>query len=353
MEFGLSEEQLLLQDTIMQFLAEEFPLEKVRKISSGKYSDAMVWEGLTKLGIPGLLIPETQGGVGLGYLEAAIISECLGYNVTPTPFLTSSVMAVTVLKAAGNQELLLSQIAIGDQRVGIAFNEALGARADAGLTVANGVINGKSIFALDGNADHYLVADATFNLYLVSTQVLKRTKLATVDRTQSTCELVYKDSEAILISNDEKIFKEAINAGRVMQAADSLGAAQSMLEQSVAYSMQREQFNRVIASFQAVKHMCADMVANLEPCRAMVWYSGHALDALPDEKQLVACHTKAHLQEVGQLVSKQSTEIHGGMGFTDLLGLHYWFKRIGANRQLLGSPEMLREEAAKIQGFIA
>ena len=95
------------------------------------------------------------------------------------------------------------------------------------------------------------------------------------------------------------------------------------------------------------------MVANLEPCRAMVWYSGHALDALPDEKYLVACHTKAHLQEVGQLVSKQSTEIHGGMGFTDLLGLHYWFKRIGANRQLLGSPEMLREEAAKMQGFIA
>jgi alkylation response protein AidB-like acyl-CoA dehydrogenase len=125
-----------------------------------------------------------------------------------------------------------------------------------------------------------------------------------------------------------------------------------MLDQAVVYAGQREQFNRVIASFQAVKHMCADMLANLEPCRALVWYAGHAMDDIPDVARMLACHAKAHLSEVGREVAKTSTEVHGGMGFTDLVGLHYWFKRIGANRQLLGSPELVREEAALVQKLV-
>jgi alkylation response protein AidB-like acyl-CoA dehydrogenase len=76
------------------------------------------------------------------------------------------------------------------------------------------------------------------------------------------------------------------------------------------------------------------------------------MDQVPEEARLMACHTKAHLSELGKAVAKTATEVHGGMGFTDLVGLHYWFKRIGANRQLLGSPELLRNEAAKIQGFV-
>jgi alkylation response protein AidB-like acyl-CoA dehydrogenase len=125
-----------------------------------------------------------------------------------------------------------------------------------------------------------------------------------------------------------------------------------MIDRAVAYAKEREQFNRPIASFQAVKHLCAEMVAELEPCRAMIWYAGHALDELPDEAHLIACHAKAHLAEVGKFVAKTATEVHGGMGFTDLLGLHYWFKRIGFDRQMLGAPELVREEAAREQGLV-
>ena len=85
----------------------------------------------------------------------------------------------------------------------------------------------------------------------------------------------------------------------------------------------------------------------------MIWFASHALAELPDESRVTACHTKAHLSEVGKSVSKTATEVHGGMGFTDLLGLHYWFKRIGANRQWLGAPELVREEAAKLEGLVA
>lgn len=355
MEFGLSEEQILLQDSINRFLTDQIPLDEVRKITGGDVSDAGIWQGLTELGIPGLLIPEAQGGVGLGYLEAVVVSECLGYHVTPGPFLTSAVIAPVALIAAGGQEALLANIASGEHRVGIAFGEAVAARADASVSYADGKINGKSIFVLDSDADDYLVADSDHKLYLVSASAegLERTNLATVDATRSTCQLVYNNVAAQVVTEDPNVFIEALDTGRVMQAADTLGAAQCMLDQSVVYAMQREQFNRVIASFQAVKHMCADMAASIEPCRSFIWYAGHVLDAVPDEKRLIACHAKAHLQEVGKQVSKTATEVHGGMGFTDLVGLHYWFKRIGANRQLLGSPEMVREEAARVQGFAA
>jgi alkylation response protein AidB-like acyl-CoA dehydrogenase len=124
-----------------------------------------------------------------------------------------------------------------------------------------------------------------------------------------------------------------------------------MLEKAVAYSKEREQFNRPIGSFQAVKHMCADMVAKLEPCRSLVWYAAYAQDHVAEEAALMSRMAKSHLSEVGKYIARTSTEVHGGMGFTDLLGLHYWFKRLGANRQLLGGPETVREEAAKLQGW--
>jgi alkylation response protein AidB-like acyl-CoA dehydrogenase len=136
-----------------------------------------------------------------------------------------------------------------------------------------------------------------------------------------------------------------------MLAADSIGASQIMLDKAVAYSLERKQFGRVIGSFQAVKHMCAEMAAELEPCHSMIWHAAHCYDHDPSQARLMACHTKAHVSEVGQQISKTATEVHGGMGFTDELGLHYWFKRIGLNRQLLGSPELVREEAARIQNF--
>jgi alkylation response protein AidB-like acyl-CoA dehydrogenase len=149
------------------------------------------------------------------------------------------------------------------------------------------------------------------------------------------------------------VFERSLDIGRIMLAADTLGAAQNMLDQAVAYAKTREQFDRPIATFQAVKHMCAEMAAQLEPCRSMVWYAAHAFDELPMETRLTTSHTKAHISEVGKFVARTSTEVHGGMGFTDLVGLHYWFKRIGFNRQLLGAPELLREEAARLQGLVA
>jgi alkylation response protein AidB-like acyl-CoA dehydrogenase len=125
-----------------------------------------------------------------------------------------------------------------------------------------------------------------------------------------------------------------------------------MIEKAVAYAAERKQFGRVIGSFQAVKHMCAEMIAELEPCRALMWYAAYAFDEFPEDGRRMAAHVKAHTSEVGTFVARTATEVHGGMGFTDLLGLHYWFKRIGFNRQALGGPEKVRHDAAVAQGWV-
>ena len=131
----------------------------------------------------------------------------------------------------------------------------------------------------------------------------------------------------------------------------SLGAGQSMLDKAVAYAKERVQFGRVIGSFQGVKHTLADLATDLEPCRSLVWYAAHAQDAIPEDARLTALQAKAHLGEVGRTLARLTTEVHGGMGFTDLLGLHFWFKRIAFDRQMLGAPERCREEAAIAQGW--
>lgn len=362
MEFSLSEEQRLLQDSINRFLETKCPLDRVREVAeSGETRLGDVWAGLTELGIPGILIPEEQGGVGLGLLEAALVAEALGNRVAPIPFVASSVMAPIALINAGSddqRENWLPRIAAGSVIFGVGVMEQIGRRETEGIKATDGKLTGRAMFVLDGmDADKLIIADDKGSLYLIdaSANGISRQKLKTIDRTRSVAAVDLENVQAEVLPgsvNDREPLARTIDAGRLILAADCLGAAQNMIDKSVAYAKERKQFNRVIGSFQAVKHMCAEMAAELEPCRSLVWYAAHAFAAVPEESRLMACHAKAHLGEVGQYVARTATEVHGGMGFTDLLGLHYWFKRIGFDRQLLGAPELVRQEAAEIQGWI-
>jgi alkylation response protein AidB-like acyl-CoA dehydrogenase len=238
----------------------------------------------------------------------------------------------------------------------VGLSEYVGAREDAGIEFSDGKLSGRCLFLIDGkDADAYLLANKSGELFIVdsASSGISVTELTTVDKTRTSIELVLDkvDAEILPGSNDKKVIEKVLDAGRLMLAADTVGAAQVMLDKSVAYSLERKQFGRLIGSFQAVKHMCAEMAAELEPCHSMIWHAAHCQDNVPEEARLMACQTKAHISEVGKQISKTATEVHGGMGFTDELGLHYWFKRIGLNRQLLGSPELIREEAGKLQGF--
>ena len=361
MDFGLSPEQEMLRDTVGRCLAESCPFDHVRACAdSGSAASEGVIAALADIGLNGLMVPEEHGGLGMSLLDAAVVAEQLGRAVAPVPFLARSVLAPLALALAGSpaqKAHWLPRIATGAVRFGVAIASIVEARDGAKVRAETGELTGISLFALDfAGADHFIVADESGRLHLlnIAANGVERIALHTIDATRSVGELRLSGAAAEPLAGDGGLAaRRLLDAGRILLAADSLGAGEVMIEKAVAYAGEREQFGRVIGSFQAVKHMCAEMAARHEPCRPLVWYAAHAFDAAPDEAALMACHAKSHTGEVHRFVARTATEVHGGIGFTDLLGLHFWFKRIGFNRQVLGGPERVREEAAQLQGWTA
>ena len=361
MYFGLSEEQQSLENSIKRYLEDNASLDTIKAVAGGdKETAEKVHQGLIDLGISSLLVPEKYGGLELDILFASVVSGALGSGTAPVPFTGTYVMAPLALSLAGSEaqkDYWLPKIAGGEKIIGIGLSEFVGAREDTAISFSNGTLSGRALFIIDGkNADAFILSNKAGQLFIIDADDsgITKTELTTVDKTRESIELVLNKVKAETLPGSEKnqdVINKVIDAGRLMLSADSLGASQVMLDKAVAYSLERKQFGRQIGSFQAVKHMCAEMAAELEPCHAMVWHTAHCFDHIPEEARLMACHTKAHVSEVGKQVSRTAIEVHGGMGFTEELGLHYWFKRIGLNRQLLGSPELVREEAAKIQNF--
>ena len=172
MEFGLSQEQRMLRESIDRFLEDNVDLDRVRRFADDADDRGEdIWRGLAELGVPGLLVPEAQGGVGMKTLDAAVVAEALGAHVTPAPFLGTAVLAVTALRLVGSSEQqarYLPRIANGDLRVGAALSEVPGARADAGVQASeDGALSGNALFVIDGQADAFLVADRARGLHIV------------------------------------------------------------------------------------------------------------------------------------------------------------------------------------------
>ena len=360
MEFALSEDQLMLQSSVQGTLESVSSLDHVRRVAACEHevTDA-INTALAELGLAQLLIPETHGGLGLGALEAALVQEALGFAVSPAAFLASA-LATEAIKSAGTeaqQSQWLPAINTGTVRMAAALTETVSTREGAGLVAENGHLTGKTLFALEADtATHLLTADTAGSLHLVdlTAPTITQSPLETIDQTRRYTELVFDKTAAEPLGQNgagSPALQRTLALGRILLAADTLGACQNMLGKAIAYAAERKQFGRVIGSFQAVKHMCAEMAAKLEPARSLVWHSAYLFDTEPEKAALMACLAKSHLSEVGTFVARTSTEVHGGMGFTDLVGLHYWFKRIGANRQWLGGPEILRAEAARLQGW--
>ncbi len=361
MEFGLSLEQRQFDDSLRDFLKDRLPMERLRALAEpGIGFDAGLWDGLLQLGLPGLIVPERFGGAGLGVLDAAVAAEALGAAATPLPFTGSLVMAPLAFMLSATeaqQDEYLPQIAAGEIRVAVAFAGLAGQAGAASASINDGRLSGRISGVLDaGAATHFLVylPDGTAAVVDATSAGVDTVMHRSVDRTRPVVDVTFDAVPATRLDSANAPVAAAqrvLDAGRVVLAADTLGAAQTMLDRAVAFAKERVQFGRVIGSFQGVKYMLADCVTILEPCRAMVWYAAHAQDGLPDEARLTACHAKAHVADVARDVARVTTEAHGGMGFTDLLGLHYWFKRISFNRQILGGPERCREEAAALQGW--
>jgi alkylation response protein AidB-like acyl-CoA dehydrogenase len=197
MEFGPSEEQMLLKESISRYLVDNGALERIHDFADeGEARAEDIWAGLCNLGLPGLLVDEKHGGVGLDLIDAALVSETLGHHVAPVPFVSTMVMVPLAIASAGSeaqQSRWLPALADGSLIVGAAMTEAVHSRHDARIEWDGAALNGKSLFVLDFEADLYLVADTNRALYMVEANApgLERRLLNTIDKTRRVGELVF------------------------------------------------------------------------------------------------------------------------------------------------------------------
>ncbi len=354
MDFGLSEEQSLLQDSLRGFLADKLPMDRIRSV----YEDADgrlegLASGLAAQGVCGILVPADQGGSGLGILDAAIAAEELGRVAAPCSFHSAYVMAPLALALGGSE-------AQAEALGAIARGELLASFVGGDFELRDGRLDGTGAFVPDAHtAGLFVVAcrDGA-STRLVSLEAgapgLSVEELETVDGTRRLGRLSAKEAKiagGAVLGGDEVSVERILDAGRIALAADVLGACERSLDLAVEYSFTREQFGRPIGSFQAVKHMCAETAAEIEPLRSLLWYAAYAWDEGMEDSPWAAKTLKAHAAEVGTRAMTTTVQVFGGMGFTWECDMHIWFKRAGYDRQVLGGPAELRAAAIELQGL--
>jgi len=362
MDFGLSEDQVLLKDTIRRWLDAECPPTRVRAImESDTGHDPGLWEGLAQLGIPGLNVPAAHGGSGLELLDAALAAEELGSACTPGPFLACA-LATSALVASGDRDAQtrwLPRIAHGQAIVTLALGEE-GDEWDAARLATRargGALTGrKPLVPFGAVADAILVAaqdDAGPGLWLVERGApgLEVTALSGVDMTRRVAAVELAGAPATRITGGRAAIDRARDAGLVLLAADAYGGARRCLDMTVKYALTREQFGQPIGAFQAVKHQLADLAAELEPALSLWWYAAHAHDHVADRAERHAAIAKAHLTDLYDRTTRVTTELHGGIGFTWEFDLHLWFRRAVFDRAFLGEATYHRQRAAELAGW--
>lgn len=361
MNLGLNEEQLMFEEALERYLAGTVTLDRLRAFTaSGKSYDDAVWQGLVELGVPGLMVPQEFGGSGLGMLEAGIAAEQIGAAAAPVPFAGAVVMATQALMLSASdaqRSEWLPRIASGKVRIAVAFASGLTGQTGSGSAALQGDRLSARIDAVleaDG-ATHLLIYLSDGRAALVEASVATCETHDSVDATRRIANILIDAAPAELLGVQRGMeighARQVLDAGRLALACDTLGASQALLDKSIAYAKEREQFGRPIGSFQGVKYLCADMVTQLEPCRALVWHAAMLREAGWQDARVAALQAKAHVGDVAREVSRTAIEVHGGVGFTDMLGLPFWFRRIAFNRQMLGGPERCRQEAAQAQGW--
>jgi alkylation response protein AidB-like acyl-CoA dehydrogenase len=371
MDFGLTAEQQQLKESAHSFLAKECPTARVRQIMAS--SDGMspeLHDEIAKLGWHSLLIPAEYGGAGLSMLDMALLLEECGYAALPGPFLFSSVLAAWALSAGAPERLKHKWLAaLGEGR---ALGTLAVAEANDSLNPADFstrarsesegfVLNGTKMFVPYPHlADFLLVAartdDGDIALFAVNRDApgvqVKLHHSLDLTRRVGMVELagVKVNTDAVLQAGPH-FYHRLLAIGAVAIAADSLGGMERALEMAVEYSKIREQFGKPIGAYQALQHAAAEIVADLEPARSLLWYAAHAQDAVPADALRSASMVKARMCEAFMRNTDKAVLMHGGIGFTWDHDIHLWFKRARFNESLFGPPSFHRERVAMLSGY--
>ena len=374
-----TEDQAMLADTARSFMGEEGTIAKqLRHWRDRQCQDGFghaLWRQFAELGLTGILVGEADGGLGMGHVEAGIVLEEIGRNLTPSPFLTSAVMAGTAL-GAGSAELrgrYLPGLLAGDSVFALAIDEGPKHRPERIKTRAERAGNGfkltgsKAFVVHGGSADMLVVAARTsgsdadadgITLFAVpkDSAGLSQDAVRLVDSSLAThvkLDNVLLDADAVIgeIDGGRALLNRVLNAGRIGAAAESVGVAGGAFDMTTTYLKQRKQFGELIGSFQALQHRASHLYSELEIARAAVIKAQQLLDGGSDKAELMVSVAKAKAGKVSSLAVKEGVQMHGGIGMTDEYDIGLYMKRDRALAEFMGDQYYHAERVAQLSGY--
>ncbi len=331
MFFALTDEQRALQDSVREYLADRFPTSAVRQVYDDPAADGIpdaLWQAFGEHGWLAVMVPEDADGLGLGVLDAAVLSRCLGAGVVPGPWLPTVVAAEALrLGGAGSPEAgkWLERIAAGDVKLAFA--------PDLSLPVEYAAVADALVAVQDGT------------LTLLEPEAYSVTPVAVLDRTTRLARVEVTGSG---IELDPAAINPVLARATVLTAADLAGIAREALTRTVAYDKERVQFGKAVGSFQILKHTLADLHIAVTMAEHAVLYAAYALDAGRDDAQLAVSVAKAKASDAARDVTAAMIQFHGGIGYTWAHDAHFFFKRAKRQEYAYGSAAEHRERIAAL-----
>ncbi len=379
MSLVLNEDQQMFRDAARRFAAERAPVAQLRKLRDqhdGVGFDRQVWKEMANMGWAGVLVPEQHGGAGFGYVGAGLIAEEIGRNLSATPLLSTSVLAVTALLRGGSaaqRDALLPAIAGGDLIVALASDEKNRHAPHSIATRATGAsgkfkLNGRKIHVLDGHvADRLIVTARTsgdvesregITLFLIDGKAsgVNVTRTPTVD-SHNAASIELRDvvvSESDVIGTFDKgavVLDAVLDAGRAVLAAELLGVAEESFERTLGYLRDREQFGVKIGTFQSLQHRAAHLFCEIELVRSVVLRTLQALEAQEPTASNLVCLAKGKATDVARIATNEAVQMHGGIGMTDEFDIGFFMKRARAAGETFGDYYYHADRYAQLSGY--
>lgn len=380
MEFAFTEEQEMIRDTAAAFLAEVSTSEAVRRAMATEQGyDPALWTRIcTEMCWQAIHLPERCGGLGLGYVELVATMEQMGRYLLCSPFFSTVCLAGNALLVAGSeaqQAQWLGRLCEGTLAATVAFNGGAN-RWDAQAITATWrrdadsyVLNGDYRYVIDGHTAELLIVAARaegssgeegISLFLLPAETAGVTRqwLPTMDQARKQAAVSLRnarlDASALMGEPGQgwAPFAKVIDLATIALAAEQVGGCQQLLDMTVAYTGERVQFNRTIASYQAVKHKAADMMLKTEVARSAIYYAAcvaqEALTGGPLAGELseAASVAKSYCSDAYFSVAGDALQLFGGVGFTWEYDVHLYFKRAKSSEHLLGNGALHRERLA-------
>ena len=374
MTLTLSDEQRMLRDSVQAFLGARAPVAQLRGLRDTAdplgYSREL-WREFGAQGYSATLVPERDGGLGLGVVEAGLIAEQLGHTLTPSPFLSTAVLAGWAIAQAGSatqRSRLLPAIVAADTVLALAVDEHAKHRPAAIATTATREgagfrLDGSKLLVIDGHVAAMLIVAArsgadALTLFLVDTAAagvaIERTVLVDAHnaaRVRLASVRVGADAVLGTVDGGAAWLESLLDVGRVVVAAELLGLADEVFARTLAYLKERRQFDRPIGEFQALQHRAAELYCDLEMTRALVLKALKAVAAAPAQARLLASQSKAHACTTADRAVREGVQLHGGMGMTDAFDLGLFMKRARVLQELFGDAGFHAERVATLQGY--